>query len=121
MCVLETDYQLRELERNATNAASFKIVSVDPTFNLGAFDVTVVTHEHGLVNSKRTGKHPIVMGPVLVHRRKQFANYYYFMSSLIEIRPSQSEIQCFCTDGENAPQQGLTKACSSPILKETTH
>lgn len=116
MCVLATDYQLRELERNATNPASFKIVSVDPTFNLGAFDVTVMTHEHGLVNSKRTGKHPIVMGPVLVHRRKQFANYYYFMSSLIEIRPSLSEIQCFGTDGENALQQGLTKACSSPKL-----
>ena len=43
MCVLAYDYQLRELERNATKLEAFKIVSVDPTFNLGAFDVTVMT------------------------------------------------------------------------------
>ena len=113
MCVLATNHQLRELERNATNTAMYKIVSIDPTFNLGAFDVTVMTHEHGLVKSKRTGKHPIVMGPILIHRRKQFSNYYYFMSSLVELRPSLSEIQAFGTDGEIALQQGMSKPCHS--------
>lgn len=69
MCVLASDYQLRELERNATKPEAFKIVSVDPTFNLRAFDVT---SEHGLAINKRTGKHPVVMGPIQVHRRKIF-------------------------------------------------
>ena len=116
MCVLATESQLRELERNATNPASFKIVSVDPTFNLGNFDVTVMTYEHGLVINKRTGKHPIVMGPVLIHKRKQFSNYHYFMSSLVELRPSLSNIQFFGTDGETALQQGLSKPCPNSKL-----
>lgn len=116
MCVLAYDYQLRELERNATKPEAFKIVSVDPTFNLGAFDVTVMTFEHGLVINKRTGKHPVVMGPILVHRRKQFSNYFYFMSSLVELKPSLSEIQAFGTDGETALQQGLSKPCNNPRL-----
>ncbi len=122
MCVLSTDSQLRELERNATNPASFKIVSVDPTFNLGNFDVTVMTYEHGLVINKRTGKHPIVMGPVLVHKCKQFSNYHCFMSSLVELRPSLSKIQFFGTDGETALQQGLSKPCpNSKLLRCFSH
>ena len=116
MCILASNKQLCELERNATNPALFKIVSVDPTFNLGAFDVTVMTHEHGLVINKRTGKNPIVMGPLLVHKRKQFSNYHYFMSSLIELKPSLSEIQAFGTDGEIALQQGLLKPCPNSRL-----
>ena len=72
MGVLPSDYQLRELERNVTKPEAFKIVSVDPTFNLRAFDVTVMTSEHGLAINKRTGKHPVVMGPIQVHRRKIF-------------------------------------------------
>lgn len=110
------DYQLRELERNATKPEAFKIVSVDPTFNLGVFNVTVMTFEHGLVINKRTGKHPVIMGPILVHRRKQFSNYFYFMSPLVELKPSLSEIQAFGTDGETALQQGLSKPCTNPRL-----
>lgn len=115
MCILATNHQLRELERNATNAAAFKIVSVDPTFNLGAFDVTVMTHVQGLVRSKRTGKHPVVMGPLLVHKQKKLANYYYFMSSLIELKSSLSGVKTFGTDGEKALQQGITQPC--PTVK----
>lgn len=111
MCVLATNHQLRELERNAINPTAFNIVSVDPTFNLGAFDVTVMTHAQGLVKSKRTGKHPVVMGPLLVHRQKRFPNYYYYMSSLVELKPSLSCVQAFGTDGEKALQQGISKPC----------
>ena len=116
MCVLASDYQLRELEHNATKPEAFKIVSVDPTFSLGAFDVTVMTFEHGLAINKRTGKHPVVMDPILVHHRKQFSNYFYFMSSLVELKPSLSEIEAFGRDGETALQQGLSQPCNNPRL-----
>ncbi|CAH3184416.1 unnamed protein product, partial [Porites lobata] len=38
------------------------------------------------------------------------------MSSLVELKPSLSEIQAFGTDGETALQQGLSKPCTNPRL-----
>ena len=113
MCVLGSNYQLRELERNATKPKAFKIVSVDATFNLGAFDVTVRTFQHGLLISKSTDKHPVVMVPALVHRRK---SVFKLLLLYVLLRGAQtlSEIQAFGTDGETALQQGLCKPSTNP-------
>lgn len=48
----------------------------DPTFSLGNFDVTVTTYQHPmLLNSKR--KHPVMMGPIMIHKQKMFEMYHF--------------------------------------------
>ena len=42
--VLAHDRQLDDLVRFCTNPSVFSILTVDPTFNLGAFDVTPTTY-----------------------------------------------------------------------------
>ena len=43
MCVMCTDNQLSDIERFCTDPACFSPLSVDPTFNLGDFSVTVTS------------------------------------------------------------------------------
>ena len=70
MCILATDQQVADLERFATSDP-FSVVSIDPTFNLGPFYVTPITYQNLLVKTEK-GNHPIVLGPVLIHKTKTF-------------------------------------------------
>ena len=44
--VLASEQQLFDLDRFCCNAAQFSILTVDPTFSLGDFDVTPTTYRH---------------------------------------------------------------------------
>lgn len=60
------DRQLDDLVRFCTDDDEFGILTIDPTFSLGDFDVTVVTYRHLLLHSRRTGRPPVFVGPLLV-------------------------------------------------------
>ena len=49
MTVLAFDWSLADLERFCTNPQHHVILSVDPTFNLGSFQVTVTTYQHPML------------------------------------------------------------------------
>ena len=102
MCILTTDQQLKDLQRFSTNPNLFSIISVDPTFSLGDFSVTCIVYCHLLMKDRRTGESPIMLGPLLVHQRKLFETYHFFISSLIGLAPHLDHILAFGTDGEEA-------------------
>ncbi len=81
--VLFYDWQLEDLVRLCTNNQQLSVMSIDTTFNLGEFYVTPITHHHNLLESVRTGNPPIMIGPLLVHQRLQFATFNYFLSTLV--------------------------------------
>ena len=62
-----------------------------PTFAFGRYQVT------------------LVLGPLLVHHRKQFHTYNYFLSTLIGLRPGISSIQAVGTDGEKPLVDALAR------------
>ena len=98
--VLASEYQLHDLIRFGTDASEHCILTIDPTFSLGEFDVTPITYRHLLVKSRRTGKPPICIGPILIHYKKSFQTYHYFVSSLIGLHKELSNVVAFGTDGE---------------------
>ena len=98
MCILATDQQVADLERFATSDP-FSVVSIDPTFNLGPFYVTPITYQNLLVKTEK-GNHPIVLGPVLIHKTKTFRPFHYFASTLIRLNPQLTKLKAFGTDGE---------------------
>lgn len=98
MCVLTTDQQLADLVRFCTGDP-FGVISVDPTFNLGPFYVTPITYQNPLVETEK-GSHPIVLGPVLLHKTKTFHPFQYFASTLIMLNPQLIRLKAFGTDGE---------------------
>ena len=66
-----------------TNNSQFSVLTVDTTFNLGAFYVTPLTYEHLLLEDIQSAVHPVMIGPILVHQQTNFASFNYLCSSLI--------------------------------------
>jgi hypothetical protein len=88
------DRQLDDLVRFCTVPTSFLILTVDPTFNLGDFDVTPITYRHQQLESVRYGSCPLFIGPTLVHYRKTLSTYIFFCLS--SNRPSQKSPETAC-------------------------
>ena len=109
MTVLTFDWTLVDLERFCTDPRNHVVLSVDPTFNLGSFHVTVTTYRHPMLEYRhqRRGSHPVMFGPMFIHQRKTFATYNFFFSQLVGLKPSLRDIQCFGTDGEKALEESL--------------
>lgn len=96
----EPGRQLDDLVGFCTDEDEFGIMTIDPIFSLGDFDVTIVTYRHLLLRSRRTSRPPVFIGPVLIHYRKTFATYLYFLSALVGMRSKLANVRCFGTDGE---------------------
>ena len=80
---MAVDSQLDDLVRFCTNENNFGILTIDPTFSLGPFDVTVITYRHLILECRRTNNHPAFIGPVMVHFKKSFSTYLFFRSTLV--------------------------------------
>lgn len=106
MMVMALDYSLDDLVRFCTSPHGFSILGVDPTFNLGEFDVTVTTYRHLLLQHHR-GKSPVMFGPMFVHIRKDFSTIIFSTSSLVGQRPQLSSLKVFGTDCEVALENAL--------------
>ena len=116
MCVLCTNSQLFDIERFYTDAVTFSPLSVDPTFDLGDFSVAVTSYCNLLLKNRRTGKNPVMIGPMLVHRRKLFSSYHFFASSLVSMKPSIPQLQVFGTDGEECLYSVFSTQFSLPDI-----
>ena len=93
---------------------NFGILTVDPTFSLGAFDVTVITYRHLMLECRRTNNHPAFIGPVMVHFKKSFSIYLFFSSTFVGLRP-QLSLKSFGTDGELALYQAFKHSFPSAV------
>jgi len=98
--VLATDQQLFDIEHFCCNPTKFSILTVDPTFTLGDFDVTPTTYRNLLLQCKRTKKPPVMLGPTLIHYRKTFSTYLFFASCMISLNKNFKGICAFGADGE---------------------
>jgi len=109
MMLLAYDWMLDDLVRFCTSANEFSVFGIDPTFSLGAFDVTVTTYHHLLLHKRgdRT-KSPTMIGPLFIHLKKDFATYHFFASSLVSRRVQLTDMRCFGTYGEEALWSALS-------------
>ena len=62
--------------------------------------MTPTTYEHMLLKNRKTGKHPVFIGPVMVHQNRKYVTYYYFASQLKKMRPGLEGLSAVGTDGE---------------------
>ena len=94
--VLTRDRHLNDLVRFCAISDGFLVLTVDPTFNLGDFDVTPTTYRHCLLISTRSGKNPVMIGPIMIH------TYVFFAATLVGLRRELVGLRAFGTDGEKA-------------------
>lgn len=100
--ILATDSQINDLNRFCTDGENFCVMTVDPTFSLGDFDVTPITYRNILFQSRRTGNAPVCIGPVMIHYRKTYETYLFFASGLVGMSRGLVHLKAFGTDGELA-------------------
>ncbi len=100
--VVATDRQLQDLARFCTSTFEFTILTVDPTFSLGAFDVTLITFRQLQLQSKRFKQPPVLVGPACVHFKKSFSTYLFFASTVIGQCRELEGVRALGTDGEQA-------------------
>ena len=117
MTVLVYDWTLRDLERFCVRPQKCVILSIDPTFNLGSFHVTVTSYKHPMLNYRRGRgeEHPVMKGPLFIHQCKTFSTYNFFFSQLVSLCPSLKDLWCFGTDGEKALENALQVQFKSAI------
>ena len=104
--VLASKQQLRDIERFCTNPAKFCVLGVDATFNFGKYYVTLTTYRHLLLRTKE-GCHPVRIGPILLHHRKEPGSYYELSSTMIKLHAPIQNVLVYGTDGEKALAEGF--------------
>ena len=100
--VVATDSQLNDLARFCTSAFEFSVLTVDPTFCLGDFDVTLITFRNLFLQTKRLQQPPVIVGPACIHFKKSFPTYLFFASVLIGQCRELEGVRALGTDGEKA-------------------
>jgi hypothetical protein len=90
------------------------VMGVDPTVKLGDFSLTPIVYQHLLVRDKNSSKSPWLLGPVLIHYKKEFRNYNFFFSTLVRLSKCIAKVKAIGTDGEHnlieAAQQQFKEA-----------
>lgn len=100
--VVATTQQLQDVARFCTSPVESCVLTVDPTFCLGDFDVTPTTYRNLLLKCRRTEHHPVMIGPTMIHYRKTFSSYLFLASSIVGQCRDTEKVRVFGTDGENA-------------------
>jgi hypothetical protein len=107
-----TQQQLLDIERFCCNSQHFSVLGVNPSFNIGKFCYTLTTYRHLMIVNKLTGKHPVMIGPILFHMRKLESSYKLLASTMVDLHPNLSGLLSFGTDGEI----NVAKAFSSQFI-----
>ena len=110
--VCATEQQLTDIQRFCCNPQHFTVLGVDPSFNIGKFCYTLTTYRNLMVVDKVTGKHPVMIGPILFHMRKLESSYKLLTSTMVNLNPNLSGLLSFGTDGEH----NVAKAFSDQFI-----
>ena len=112
--VLASNQHICDLERFCTKNP-FSILGIDPTFHFSNFDVTVTTYGHQMLEENTPGKHmlnrhPVFVGPVCIHKKKDTQSYYNFLSTLVAKNNELRKMKAIGTDGETALSNAVLMA-----------
>ena len=109
--VLAFDWQMKDIDKFCTNPRHFSVFQVDPTFDLGHFSVTATQYEHQLLVNRQSGKHPVMVGPLLVHQKKEKLSFKLLVDFLVDQEPRLKNLRALGTDGETAISFAFKERC----------
>ena len=114
--VLGTTTQFQNLNAYCTTELVPTVLNVDPTFNIRKYSVTSVTYQDLLLVSKRTGEHPICIGPILIGQNLMKDVYADFVHCVQKNCPGlRDDLRAFGTNGEKPLEQSFSRGFSSAI------
>ena len=111
---LATDRQLNDVERFCTRSDRFSILGIDPTYNIGPCYVTLTTYRH-LHFRTVANEHPVMIGPILLHQRKEYDSYFPLASHMVQKRKGLKNILVIGSDSEKNVYQPFMDILSNPL------
>ena len=112
---MTTDFQLQDLKRFCCKELEHRPFIVDPTFNIGRFNITPTTYQQLLLENERDGKNPSMIGPVLLHEKKTTETYSTFSGVLRTLELDLRTVMAFGTDDERALVDGFKNNFDRPV------
>lgn len=76
------------------------VLGIDATFNCGPFFVTLTSYQHKMFISRTSRKHPVMVGPSIIHMTKEFEDYHYLASQLKKTCKGFDSLLAYGTDDE---------------------
>lgn len=113
--VLFLDKQLNDIRKFCCNNVYWSALQVDPTFDLGQFSVTTSQYKNLLLVNHRTGEHPSMIGPLLVHYKKSKSSFNVLVDAMIDKQPEIKNLHVLGTDGESELAKPFKQHCPSLI------
>ena len=107
--VLFSDEQIKDIRKFCCNEEGTNSpFCVDMTFNLGNFYVVVTTYKHLQLLTKRGGKEPVILGPVMMCTKKDRATYQSLFQKITTHCPEiKHHLKAYGTDAEPPLRQAL--------------
>ena len=100
--VLNTKVMCGDLGRFTSSEKLSHPICVDPTFNMGQFEVTPVVYKHLFLTSERTGDNPVFLGPTMIHHKKDFSTYKALSFACVTNCKGLEKCRGYITDSEEA-------------------
>ena len=104
MVVIGSDDQINLLRKCCVRDKA--VLNIDPTFNLGPFEVTSLTFKNTLLRKNHNtdgNSSPIILGPAMIHTKKDRKTYEQFFFILGQLCPELKQTGLIIgTDGEQA-------------------
>ena len=113
------------MKQDLKNSAKLHPISIDPTFNHGAFEVTPFTYKTQLFQSKdkNTGewKQTLLLGPIILHHGKEERTYDVGFACASKMLDLDKEKFGVLTDGEPALINSIKSNFKKAILGRCTN
>ncbi|CAF1100815.1 unnamed protein product [Brachionus calyciflorus] len=77
-----SEQQLYDMIRFGSCEKFYSVINFDTTFDLGNFYVSYFTYRNLSLFKNCSEQHPIFMGPLMIHLKKDFETYYYFSEQI---------------------------------------
>ena len=90
-------------------------ISIDPTLNMGQYEVTPVVYEQLFLRTKRYGQNAVFLSPTMLHHKKNFDKYKVLASTCVSSCVGLTAAKGFITDGK----EELSRAWKTELPKAT--
>ena len=111
-----SDKQLQDIEKFCCKDTETSVLGIDTTFKLCDMWLTDTSYRNQRLLATRSNKHPVVLGPAMLHFTKDETTFQRFCLELLWANPGLNKIKKVGADMESAIFNGF-KGAISDLLK----
>lgn len=102
-----TEKQVQDVEKFCTTELEASVLAVDTTYNLCDMWITDTSYRNKRLLNPATGKHPVFLGPIMIHFSKNDKAFARFALELVSANPKLKELKTIGVDLESAIFNGF--------------